>query len=382
MYEVLLIPCGLIIVAAMCVVNICSSRGNNKNEELAIPRIMLWCHPRSRSTAFERVIMQIPNGKVYHEQFRLAFYYGKERISSLKKGDNRDDMNDVFECAKNFYNGIKDGTLEKQHQIEYSDFTFNQVTTKLLDQKDNHKTCAFVFCKAMSKYVTKHRICDVDIVDDNSKANYNNYNNDGDVDYADNDYYYKYLLKYQLNYPKVYHTFLIRNPVDTLVSYYKMAIKLNFDLNTFDINSIGLNDSLLIYNQCVELGFEKLIIIDSDDLSMYPQLMFKKYCTIVGLPYDDSIISFNNVDSSNLTKHFETSAKWHEKALKSNGFNRSPNCKQMTISQIKQMEQEKMKFIHQIEQQICKQRQEKIKQGFEKNKKSYQILWQQRLLPL
>ena len=45
-------------------------------------RVMLWSTPRSVSTAFERSIRTLKNGKVFHEPFSHAFYFGPERQST------------------------------------------------------------------------------------------------------------------------------------------------------------------------------------------------------------------------------------------------------------------------------------------------------------
>ncbi|XP_077988521.1 uncharacterized protein LOC144443021 [Glandiceps talaboti] len=42
-------------------------------------RVMLWCHPRSRSTAFELSMASVPAFKVFHEPFVVADLFGEER---------------------------------------------------------------------------------------------------------------------------------------------------------------------------------------------------------------------------------------------------------------------------------------------------------------
>ncbi|XP_077985327.1 uncharacterized protein LOC144439971 [Glandiceps talaboti] len=42
-------------------------------------RVILWFHPRSRSTALEMAIASDENTKVFHEEFYYAYYLGEER---------------------------------------------------------------------------------------------------------------------------------------------------------------------------------------------------------------------------------------------------------------------------------------------------------------
>jgi hypothetical protein len=41
--------------------------------------VILWCHPRSVSSAFERAFMQRKDTRSYHEPLSMPFYFGKDR---------------------------------------------------------------------------------------------------------------------------------------------------------------------------------------------------------------------------------------------------------------------------------------------------------------
>ena len=129
-----------------------------------------------------------------------------------------------------------------------------------------------------------------------------------------------------LSYPKFYHTFLIRNPYKVGVSYYKAFIKnMNDVTNENDelITPLGFIQILNFYNKRIELEYNNLIIVDSDDLLAKPKDIMKKYCTIVGMYYSDNIINWNNNDSSKdeILAHFnDVWEGWHDDMLKSNGI--------------------------------------------------------------
>lgn len=44
-------------------------------------RIFLWTAPRCISTAFERSVMEVGGGKLFHEPYTSSYYFGPERIS-------------------------------------------------------------------------------------------------------------------------------------------------------------------------------------------------------------------------------------------------------------------------------------------------------------
>lgn len=52
----------------------------NKNTTMSAPTpVIVWCHPRSVSSAFERAFMQRKDTRSYHEPLSMPFYYGKDR---------------------------------------------------------------------------------------------------------------------------------------------------------------------------------------------------------------------------------------------------------------------------------------------------------------
>ena len=51
------------------------------------PRIFLWTAPRCISTAFERAIMNLKNGKIFHEPYSVVYYFGPQRKSDRYRND-------------------------------------------------------------------------------------------------------------------------------------------------------------------------------------------------------------------------------------------------------------------------------------------------------
>lgn len=47
--------------------------------DCTVTPIILWCHPRSCSTAFERAFLQREDTHTFHEPLGDPFYFGKHR---------------------------------------------------------------------------------------------------------------------------------------------------------------------------------------------------------------------------------------------------------------------------------------------------------------
>ena len=52
-----------------------------------VNKVLLWTAPRCISTAFERAIMNLKNGKIFHEPYSVVYYFGPQRKSSRYLND-------------------------------------------------------------------------------------------------------------------------------------------------------------------------------------------------------------------------------------------------------------------------------------------------------
>ena len=74
-----------------------------------VNKVFLWTAPRCMSTAFERSIMNIKKGKVFHEPYASVYYFGPERIScrySSKPVDPKATYKEVSTDLSKEYNGV------------------------------------------------------------------------------------------------------------------------------------------------------------------------------------------------------------------------------------------------------------------------------------
>jgi len=225
-----------------------------------IPKVILWTAPRCVSTAFERAIIEIPNGKIFHEPFSVPYYFGPRKISARYKHENTE-------------------------QASYEE------TAKLLSKPyEEDKSIDFVFSKDMAYYVTQ---------------------------YKPDCSYYSYLLSNVLTPSACFvHTFLIRRPDKTVVSLYKAS--LNEALtgwNYFDPKEVGFADLYLVYKKCTELRYD-VVIIDADELLADPAKILKLYCERVGLRFSEDILSWK----PGQIEAFQLWDGWHDGVMNSSGF--------------------------------------------------------------
>lgn len=91
--------------------------------------IFLATHPRSCSTAFERVFMHRKDITCAHEPFGDAFYYGPERLSERYEDKQERDTSGF---AKSTYADVVN-RLEKEDGYEVCTLRFSSLSLLLLD---------------------------------------------------------------------------------------------------------------------------------------------------------------------------------------------------------------------------------------------------------
>lgn len=80
------------------------------------------------------------------------------------------------------------------------------------------------------------------------------------------------------------NVFLIRNPAELLVSFSKVIKDPNLE-------DIGIKKSWELYNHLVNSG-QKPVVIDSGELLKDPEIMMKKLCRDIPIPYQSSMQSW------------------------------------------------------------------------------------------
>jgi len=245
-------------------------------------RVALWGVPRSYSSLFERSILQIENSHAFHEPYFPAYYHGPERQSKL------------FNSPKN------------------NDASYDKITHKLKDTMNDiekSEKASLFFIKDMAKHISNRF--------DSVVPSLHNFQ----------------------------HSFLIHHPKEAIRTLYRdltNGIKLAGD--EFDISECVESYKQIheLYEYLKQRGSQKVIpLIDSDDLINHPSHVMYNYCTVFGLPYDASMLTWDN----SIEMHgWQIWNGMIDVELKSGGLDKIPQ----SSADIK----DKIKYPHEVEEAI------------------------------
>ncbi|RIA90455.1 hypothetical protein C1645_737859 [Glomus cerebriforme] len=252
--------------------------------------IILWAHPRSRSTVFERPFLQLDQEfYVFHEPLvpiRVAHYTKNEKI------------------LNNIQSPKPTDPITFPHHFTP---TLNEIIKPRYYNGDQTKPLR-VFVKDFAR-----------IYFDASKGN---------------------PLQSKETLSKFKHTFLFRNPEQSVKSYYKAAnasYKAWDEANApnserfefFSAEHIGLKELRAFYDLIKNVTGEEIALVDSDDLVQEPEKILRKYCEMVGVEFKKEMLEwkaeeelrFWDVNLPNIHYLPDLYKIWHKNAIKHTGFN-------------------------------------------------------------
>ncbi|XP_071943819.1 uncharacterized protein [Antedon mediterranea] len=254
-------------------------------------RVILWCIPRTVSTAFGKCMSNLDDVQIINEPYVSAYAIGPEMFSPsehLKKE------------AEEFVGKSSEIDLGFHPGWETNKATYKFIKENILEAEYPDKKVVFV--KDMS-----HGIA-----------------------------WKLHML------PEGYrHAFLIRNPVKVFTSWKKVLEKIGKALSTVYLlankNSIipenyGFGESFQLYEHLVKYGIEpNPVIIDSDDLLENPEIILREFCKRTGIQYKDELLNWNAGDSvvqkwksSDLLMQGNQLCGYYEDAFASQNFYKSP----------------------------------------------------------
>ncbi|GAA99212.1 uncharacterized protein L969DRAFT_86421 [Mixia osmundae IAM 14324] len=255
---------------------------NHTNDPKAI---ILWSHPRSTSTMFERMFLNRPNDfTVLHEPLGDSYYFGPERMSPRYS---------PAKCASDFPQH-KDLTFAKQWE--------EIVNATVAEPGAPPK----VFIKDMAQYIIPPPTVAPSCPKDQMSADENPTVIPTEI-----------LLN-----PNIAHTFLIRHPEKSVPSYYrlcsgdKMAIT---GFEYFDPEEVGLRESRMLHafiRKRRGVGTPEPLVIDSADLIRNPNPIMERYCEHVGVPFSLDMLEWQ----SGQQEHFKKWVGFHDDAEQSTGI--------------------------------------------------------------
>ena len=84
------------------------------------------------------------------------------------------------------------------------------------------------------------------------------------------------------------HTFLIRNPLKSIPSYYRACNKCGFPSLP---NENGIRELYDLFKTVQQVD-PTPVVVDADDLLMNPRELMEQYCNATGLPFEESMLSW------------------------------------------------------------------------------------------
>ncbi|XP_071943818.1 uncharacterized protein [Antedon mediterranea] len=223
-------------------------------------RVILWCIPRTVSTAFEKCMSNLDDVQIINEPYISAYSIGPEKIPTPEIF--REEEEKFVAKAEDVELGFDAGGWDT-NKATYKFIKENVLEAEYPDKK-------VVFVKDMS-----------------------------------------YGIAWKLHMlPEGYrHAFLIRNPVKVFTSWKKLLNNMlkemssGLDLVLENKNNIvpekyAFGESFQLYEHLVKTGIEpNPVIIDSDDLLENPELVLKEFCNRTGVTYKDELLNWNAGDS-------------------------------------------------------------------------------------
>jgi len=221
------------------------------------PIIFLWSHPRSMSTAIERIMRERGDLHCLHEPF-LRYYYQHRSDKTLEFFDSSDG-----------------------HPSSYDDIRDN-----ILKQAERQP----VFAKDMSYYVMPELLQDIDFFD------------------------------------RITHCFLIRNPLRSLLSYYKLDANIS-------LREIGLEAQWLHFQQVQKYG-AKPIVLEAETVRSHTKPIMELFWAKLGLDYKAEAFNWN---SDAPPQDWQYVQGWHQKVSQSGGIRQeTAEEKQQAIAEFAQ----------------------------------------------
>ncbi|CAK7227944.1 hypothetical protein SBRCBS47491_006737 [Sporothrix bragantina] len=261
---------------------------------MATAPIFVATHPRSCSTAFERVFMTRQDDlSCAHEPFGDAFYFGPEHLGSR----------------------FSDETKARE-ESGFINTTYKDVLDSLLKQDKDKR----VFIKDMAYYLFAPNGQSTHVAP--SLADQAN-----GVDHQAGDRSANPTALPLSALQKFRFAFLIRHPRRSIPSYYRCTVPPLVEttrFNEFMPCEAGYTELRRLFDYLREQGIvgeNDITILDADDLLDRPAAGIEAFCKAVGLEYRPEMLQWDDSASQqHATEAFEKWAGWHNDALASTGL--------------------------------------------------------------
>ncbi len=207
------------------------------------PVIILWAHPRSMSTAIERIMRERGDFDCLHEPF-LHYYYIERSEKGLPHFDS-----------------------EQEHPTSYA------ATRDLILQRARQSP---VFAKDMSYYVIP------EILEDDEFCRC------------------------------ARHCFLIRNPLRSIMSYYRLD-------HTVSLPEIGIEAQWRHFDGLRSLGIDNSLVLEAEAVQADSAAVMSRFWQVLGLDYREHALSW---ERQSIPEDWQYVQGWHQSVGASSGIRR------------------------------------------------------------
>ncbi|RIB22577.1 hypothetical protein C2G38_2173655 [Gigaspora rosea] len=135
------------------------------------------------------------------------------------------------------------------------------------------------------------------------------------------------------------HTFLIRNPEKSVKSFYKVMNATNEACDKAGVSLpgnneisswiIGLKQLRILYDLIKNASGEEIALVDADDLVQDPEKILGKYCEMINVEFKKEMLNWKSVKvEPNLSILFNVPGiddLWYKNAMQSTGFDKTIN---------------------------------------------------------
>ncbi len=203
------------------------------------PIVALWSHPRSMSTAMERIMRERGDMVCAHEPF-MYDYYVHRKVREMPHFETEDDR----------------------------PLSYVEIRNWLLEQAKSRP----VFFKDMSYYVIPQLFEDDEFLS------------------------------------RLTHTFLIRNPVASILSYYKLDSEVTLE-------EIGIETQWRHFEGLRDRGF-KSVVVEAESIANDPQGVMATYWNAIGLSFVENAFEWGDAKLDD----WQQVSGWHQEVLGSSGI--------------------------------------------------------------
>ncbi|RIB15698.1 hypothetical protein C2G38_2092678, partial [Gigaspora rosea] len=245
--------------------------------------IVLWSHPRSLSTVFERLFLQRPQ----------EFHVIHEPINPISRAY----------VTKNF---------------EF----LNQIP---LPKPTDPITIVHHFSPSLNEILAPHYYNDDKIYTLRvfAKEHASNFLDAFEGNLDGNPLGSKKILS------KFKHTFIIRDPEKSLGI--KPAYLILKDMTFFFPEKVWFKESRILYDLIKNITGEDIVLVDADDLVREPEKIFGKYCEMVNVEFKKEMLEWKEerlkIWDLKLSGP-DIDYLWHKNVIQSTGFDKSINCEE------------------------------------------------------